>query len=542
MFVGMTVATLAFGFVADSVQAQESSSDQSFVVADSAVLNLDPSMKTIESTGDGGFVTAESCRWETALCVERFDANGQIDANFGDNGTVVVVDPVFTLNGWAEFWPSAIDVATDGTVTVLADCINWYAGRDQYDMVDMCLIRITAEGNPHPSIEGGIIAYALDRYQSAGGLALNDDGSGWISGYCSSSTCVGRITASGELDPTWDDGSYFPGLTKAKFGEFSMSYGIMPAGDGAWSYGRCENNPLYPDMGMVREGCLIAFGGAGGVAAEIGTNGHIDFLPSSEVLGGSIRVSSTPAVFPVDEGGYVVVASCTTDLDSWYGLACVTRLDDAGNVMTQPNGERVTFLPVGPHSVEVKNGRVMVAGRCDGDWYDNNRPCFVTYDAVDGPLTTPTVLPLDMENSWDLSVMPTGTGEATVLGRCNEDQTCVFKVRSSSSAPLSPPQQASTPTTIAEETTTTIESDDTTTTTPDETSTMIAETTTTGAPPTTEPSVDTTSDSVMANTEDSSTGGGVPIGAVVIIVVVVLAIGAGGGIAISRRRPPGSAS
>ena len=535
MFVGFMTAALALGLTAGEVQAQESSDDQSFVLAETAVLDLDLSIKAVESTGNGGFVTAESCLWETALCVERFDANGQLDTSFGGDGTVEIVDPTFALNGWAEFWPSAIDVAADGTVTVLADCINWYAGRDQYDMVDMCLIRITAEGNPHPSVEGGVIAYALDRYQSAGGLALNEDGSGWISGYCSSSTCVGRITETGELDPTWDDGSYFPGLTKAKFGEFSMSYGVVPTGDRAWSYGRCETNPLYPDMGMVREGCIIAFGGAGGVATEVGTNGHIDFLPSSEVLGGSIRVSSTPVVFPVDEGGYVVVASCTIDLDSWYGLACVTRLDDSGNVMTQPNGERVTFLPVGPHAVEVENGRVMVAGRCDGDWYDDNRPCFVTYDAVDGPLTSPTVLPLDMENSWDLQVMPTGTGEATVLGRCNEDQTCVFKVRSSSSAPLSPPQQASTPTTLAETTTTTIESGETTTTTTEETSTTIAETTTTAVPSITEPTVAAPVESVVTDAEDSSTSEGVPVGVVVIIIVVVLAIGTGGGIAISRR-------
>ena len=535
MFVVLMTAALAPGLTAGDVQAQESSDDQSFVLVDSAVLDLDPSMKIIESTGDGGFVTAESCRWETALCVERFDANGQIDTTFGDDGTVVVVDPVFTLNGWAEFWPSTIDVAADGTVTVLADCINWYAGRDQYDMVDMCLIRISAEGDPHPSISGGVIAYALDRYQSAGGLSLNEDGSGWISGYCSSSTCVGRITASGELDATWDDGSYFPGLTKAKFGEFSMSYGIVPAGDGAWSYGRCENNPLYPNVETIREGCVIAFGGAGGVATDIGANGHIDFLPSSEVSGGKIRVSSTPAVFPVDEGGYVVVASCTSDLDSWLGLACVTRLDDSGNLMTQPNGQRVTFLPVGLHAVEVENGRVMIAGRCDGDWYDNNRPCFVTYDAVNGPLTTPTVLPLDMENSWDLTVMPTGTGEATVLGRCNETQTCVFKVRSSSSAPLSPPQQVSTPTIVAETTTTTFESDDTTTTsTPNESSTTVAATSTTDVPTTTQTAVEPLSNSAGAVTQDSSSGGGAPVG--VIIILVLLAIGAAvSGITFSRR-------
>ncbi len=60
MFVGFMTAALALGLTAGEVQAQESSDDQSFVVADSAVFDLDPSMKTIESTRDGGFVTAES--------------------------------------------------------------------------------------------------------------------------------------------------------------------------------------------------------------------------------------------------------------------------------------------------------------------------------------------------------------------------------------------------------------------------------------------------------------------------------------------------
>ena len=62
------------------------------------------------------------------------------------------------------------------------------------------------------------------------------------------------------------------------------------------------------------------------------------------------------------------------------------------------------------------------------------------------------------------------------------------------------------------------------------------------SPSTTEPTVTAPVESVVTDAEDSSPSGGAPIGVVVIVIVVVLAIGAGGGIAISRRRPPGSAS
>ena len=538
--------------------AQDDSGERSFVQVNSAVLDIDPFMRNFASTADGGFVAARPCQQDTAVCVERFGADGQPDTTFGDGGEMVVAEPAFALNGWADLWPSHIDVAADGTITILADCVNWYEGRDQSDMIDICLIRIGADGQPHPSIPGGFVAYALDRYQSAGGVSLNPDGSGWISGYCSSSICIGRITSSGALDPTWDDGSYFPGLTKAKFGEYSMSYGIIPVGDGVWSYGRCATNPLYPDAGRVREGCLVAFGGSGGVDTTTGTNGHINFLPSDVVADGNLRVDNAPSIAPLSTGGYIVVASCTTNVESWAAVTCVTQLDDAGNLVALPSGDLFTVLPVDYRSVDIVDGRVMAIGVCDQEWYDNNRPCLVTYDAAGGPLTTPTVLPLGMDNSWDLMVMANGADEATLLGRCYETQTCLFTVRSSTNAPLSPPEPATTtsvapgdtvPPATVPPTTEMPASDDTT---PPATTEAPATTSPATTPPSTTvavtPTVPTASDSALGENADAAevpaaendstdSGGGVPVGVVIVIAIVVLGVGVGGGIAVSRRRP-----
>ena len=94
-----------------------------------------------------------------------------------------------------------------------------------------------------------------------------------------------------------------------------------------------------------------------------------------------------------------VVASCSTDLESWAAVTCVTRLDDVGNLVALPSGEPVTVLPVDYRSVDIVDGRVMAIGVCDQEWYDNERPCLVTYDAAGGPLTTPTVLPLEVKPS-----------------------------------------------------------------------------------------------------------------------------------------------
>jgi len=557
---GVVTGAVVMLFPMSAVNAQDASGEQSFVIETERVLDIDPFMTIFEATSDGGFIAAQPCRQDTVLCIDRYDSAGDLVATFGDAGSVVTAEPTFALGGWSQFWPADIDVAADGSIAIFTGCVNWYEGRDQSDMVDVCLFRLGADGSPHPNVPGGVVTYALDRYQAPGGVTINDDGTGWISGYCSSSICIGKLTAAGELDPTWDDGSYFPGLTKARFGEFSMSGGLLPVGDGVWSWGRCQDNPLYPGQGRIREGCLVAFGGTGGVDTSVGTGGHIDFMPSSVVSGGELRVDGAPRIGALDDTTYVAVAPCNGNLNALDALTCVTRLDASGAHLDQRDGNRFTVLPVDFRDVAIVDGRVMALGRCLQEWYADGRACLVTYDAGDGPLVTPTVLPLEQMATNNTHLVTVSSQSATVLVQCEDEKVCLLSTRASGDAPLGPPATTppvttSTPPPETSEapTTTAVASADapaTTATTVGENAEQTVPPITTLAPPVTtlQPSAAETADDDVTAAEvpaeetpateaapppDDDDGSSV---AVVIVLIVVVVAASGVGIAFVRSR------
>ena len=557
---GVVTGAVVMLFPMSAVNAQDASGEQSFVIETERVLDIDPFMTIFEATSDGGFIAAQPCRQDTVLCIDRYDSAGDLVATFGDAGSVVTAEPTFALGGWSQFWPADIDVAADGSIAIFTGCVNWYEGRDQSDMVDVCLFRLGADGSPHPNVPGGVVTYALDRYQAPGGVTINDDGTGWISGYCSSSICIGKLTAAGELDPTWDDGSYFPGLTKDRFGEFSMSDGLLPVGDGVWSWGRCQDNPLYPGQGRIREGCLVAFGGTGGVDTSVGTGGHIDFMPSSVVSGGELRVDGAPRIGALDDTTYVAVAPCNGNLNALDALTCVTRLDASGAHLDQRDGNRFTVLPVDFRDVAIVDGRVMALGRCLQEWYADGRACLVTYDAGDGPLVTPTVLPLEQMATNNTHLVTVSSQSATVLVQCEDEKVCLLSTRASGDAPLGPPATTppvttSTPPPETSEapTTTAVASADapaTTATTVGENAEQTVPPITTLAPPVTtlQPSAAETADDDVTAAEvpaeetpateaapppDDDDGSSV---AVVIVLIVVVVAASGVGIAFVRSR------
>jgi len=557
---GVVTGAVVMLFPMSAVNAQDASGEQSFVIETERVLDIDPFMTIFEATSDGGFIAAQPCRQDTVLCIDRYDSAGDLVATFGDAGSVVTAEPTFALGGWSQFWPADIDVAADGSIAIFTGCVNWYEGRDQSDMVDVCLFRLGADGSPHPNVPGGVVTYALDRYQAPGGVTINDDGTGWISGYCSSSICIGKLTAAGELDPTWDDGSYFPGLTTARFGEFSMSDGLLPVGDGVWSWGRCQDNPLYPGQGRIREGCLVAFGGTGGVDTSVGTGGHIDFMPSSVVSGGELRVDGAPRIGALDDTTYVAVAPCNGNLNALDALTCVTRLDASGAHLDQRDGNRFTVLPVDFRDVAIVDGRVMALGRCLQEWYADGRACLVTYDAGDGPLVTPTVLPLEQMATNNTHLVTVSSQSATVLVQCEDEKVCLLSTRASGDAPLGPPATTppvttSTPPPETSEapTTTAVASADapaTTATTVGENAEQTVPPITTLAPPVTtlQPSAAETADDDVTAAEvpaeetpateaapppDDDDGSSV---AVVIVLIVVVVAASGVGIAFVRSR------
>jgi len=335
---------------------------------------------------------------------------------------------------------------------------------------------------------------------------------------------------------------------------------VIPVGDGVWSWGRCQDNPLYPGQGRIREGCLVAFGGAGGVDTSVGTGGHIDFIPSSVVSGGELRVDSSPRIGVLDGSTFVAVAPCDSNLNGLGSLTCVTRLDASGAHVDQRDGNRFTVLPVDFRDVDIVDGRVMALGECLLEWYADGRACLVTYDAGDGPLVTPTVLPLEQMATYNTHLVAVSSQSATALVQCEDEQVCLLSMRASGDAPLGPPATTppvttSTPPPETSEapTTTAVASADapaTTGTTVGESAEQTIPPTTTLAPPVTtlQPSAaDTADDDVTAAeapaeetpaTEaapppDDDDGSSV---AVVIVLIVVVVAASGVGIAFARSR------
>lgn len=146
----------------------------------------------------------------------RYNADGSLDARFGDGGTVV------TDFQQGEDWVSALALRPDGKILVAGVALAgqvFCTGTDGVtrgcDKFGFALVQYGPNGKPDKKFgDGGTALYEFDRTAGAAALALQSDGKIVLAGhYDYDDFAVVRANADGALDPTFGTG----GLVRTPF-------------------------------------------------------------------------------------------------------------------------------------------------------------------------------------------------------------------------------------------------------------------------------------------------------------------------------------
>lgn len=325
-------------------------------------------------------VVAESAAHD--VLVQRFDAAGTPDPDFGGDGSV-------TVDFGADDEPFGVAVQPDGRIVVAAT--SRLTGTS---VPRVALARLTTAGDPDASFgTGGTVVTQLGPGATAYALALQPDGRIVVAGGAGAgffpAAYVARFTPSGALDATFGTG-----------GVFTKTIGIF--GDTVYALA------LQPD-GAILAGGITTFGGdyggwfvlrvlPGGTAdASFGTDGVVktdvngrnvvsevlDLVvqPDGRILaGGSTESSGLPSDFAVVR----YLADGTPD-ETWGddGIVVTPVLDDGPNgwkpttpvraLALQPDGK---VLAIGGGALPIEStmhlivARYLDDGSLDPSWGD----------------------------------------------------------------------------------------------------------------------------------------------------------------------------
>lgn len=215
-------------------------------------------------------------------------------------------------------------------------------------------------------------------------LAVQPDGKILIAGRCSNSNsppfdfqmCVGRLSPSGILDPSYGNAGVFrlneAGVTTSTDGRLAM----LPDGS-AYMAGTCGDAP-------TQRPCIVRLTANGIKDTSFGTNGF--------VLGTNAFTGEVKALLVRKSGKLVVLGQCNQAI-------CVAQYFSNGTLETAFRttwGESAGFVTFLPNAiVEEANNRLVIAGTCfPGS--GGIRGCAVRYYPLDGssggdPLALPYV-------------------------------------------------------------------------------------------------------------------------------------------------------
>jgi uncharacterized delta-60 repeat protein len=235
----------------------------------------------------------------------RYATNGSLDPSFGMGG-VVVTD----FFGDSDF-PRAAAIQRDGKILVVGAVLNGLASSD------FGLARYNIDGSLDVSfgVDGKVACdfgqSRFDRYDSATGLALQDDGRIVVVGYAAAGQNLdvhfglARFNDDGSLDPSFGSG----GLATTEFlgQEVAMCVAVQPDGRIVLGGYAARNHFATTDFALVRyntDGTLDNTFGTGGVAINDFGNGMADYLWALAIQGDGkiVGVGETWTNIPPNHG------------------------------------------------------------------------------------------------------------------------------------------------------------------------------------------------------------------------------------------------
>ena len=303
---------------------------------------------------DGKIVVAGSCLIIiTNSCLARYSANGVLDATFGTDG---IAAPFITINGNVA---NALAIQPDGKLVIVAQCYHGGTG------LDFCLARFSANGELDPTFgSAGLVFTDISIYDDIPrALVVQPDGKILVAGSCSDTFCLARYNANGVLDAT--------------FG----SSGTVIVFSGGTNIGRA--------LALLHDGRIVIagecfFGGWDFCLSRLSANGALDtsFGSSGRVvtpIGSNNDYARALALQP--DGKMVLAGYC------WNGTkndVCLARYNPIRSLDTSFNNTGKLTSPIsasGSVATAVAlqpDGKIVVAGYCSNG--SNNDFCLARYE------------------------------------------------------------------------------------------------------------------------------------------------------------------
>jgi uncharacterized delta-60 repeat protein len=247
------------------------------------------------------------------LLIERYNANGALDRNFGAHGVVNLLNDSFG-DGYA------VAIQPDGKI--LAAGSDNAAGSGNGDYPRVAVVRLTAGGGLDRSFgTGGIDVIDLGPYSYALAVALQRDGKLVIAGSQSpglqaTNALVARLTGSGKLDRSFGGTGYYAHQYAPTGGAFSSFQGVavLPGG-GIVADGEASAANESADAFVVRfsaRGARSSSFGQGGIAYATSAR---SWLESNDVVPGARSIALGPGGELIAAGQYA--DSIDTSIALW---------------------------------------------------------------------------------------------------------------------------------------------------------------------------------------------------------------------------------
>ncbi|MDO5342744.1 MAG: T9SS type A sorting domain-containing protein [Bacteroidia bacterium] len=271
-----------------------------------AVFNLGKGSVALQS--DGKIVTFTEYApdyGQEKILVMRHNTDGTLDTSYGDNGLLHLAP----ANGI--FYPFDSEIVEDDNLLIVGYTYNSSGG-------NMFLMKLDSNGSPVSSFgNNGYVTYnkLADWTLVTRSLAVQPDGKIVVSGEYGKdnySTCLLRLSADGQLDPTFGDNGMFINESYDHLGHLSMSIGesVAIAPDGriylcGWRATPDEYWGSTYDSKIVcvdTNGSLVTTFGDNGVK-EISFSEIIDEINDCEVMpDGKLVVAGQAEIYVEDPG------------------------------------------------------------------------------------------------------------------------------------------------------------------------------------------------------------------------------------------------
>ena len=312
---------------------------------------------TIALQSDGKALLAGRC--VIVICMLRYNADGTLDASFGNSGTI--------LSSVQSESADAMAVQPDGKIVLVGKCVNSFLNQ-------FCALRYNANGTPDTSFNNtGKIVTTISGGSEAKAVAMQTDGKILVAGWCWNGSnydfCALRYNANGTLDTTWAAGSAIgAGKAQTAIGSSNDHANAMA---------------LQPDGKVVLAGNCIVATPSSFCALRYNTNGTLDLSFGS---GGTVvtAVGDDARVFGVvvqPDGKIVLAGYCDVGGNRDF---CALRYHGNGVVDTTfgNNGVVITGIGVsadGALAVALQpDGKLLLGGQCIGAV--NTDFCVARYD------------------------------------------------------------------------------------------------------------------------------------------------------------------